>query len=115
MSPSFTLHPELMDELVVEVAHGDEVVEIGRPLVLPLPDVVGLQESRHVAAGERATTSVTMQYLTPEPGRWLAARPVDPDRLALAVLGDHLEAAVADQAPGDLRLHDRAAFDEAGG
>src|SRR5439155_25334726 len=69
----------LVDESVMRTAQRDEIVEIGRPAVAPVPDVVGVGPSRVPAAGEPAA-AVAVQDLAAEPRRDVPGTSADPDR-----------------------------------
>jgi hypothetical protein len=65
------LPSELVDQLVVEVAHEHEIVEIGATTVLPVPCVVGLQEGAGSTSGESAPV-VSEAQLAHQPLRYVA-------------------------------------------
>src|ERR671918_20057 len=58
--------PELVHELVMKEAHEHEVVIVGRPAVLPVPDVMGLQIRTRTAPRKRAPVISELE-LAPEP------------------------------------------------
>src|SRR3954453_4500295 len=96
-----TLDPPaaLVDCPVVRRAQQDEVVEIGRTAVGPVPDVVGVKEP--LATAEPAA-SVAQEQEPVQPGRHVAVGAAEPDDLAVFVVDDRLQASIAGQTAGGL-------------
>jgi len=98
--------PVLVDQLVVEAAHQDEVVQVRAPSALPPHAMVGLGEPAGPAGGERALAVVPMAELAEHPLGRLPRHPPDPHRPARGVLGHHLDPREAQQAADGVGVND---------
>lgn len=86
----------LVDELVVEQAREDQVVEIGGSASGPPPDVMGLRPSSRGAA-RKGASPVPVAQLAHHPLGGFPRRPAQPDHVAGGALDDGLDAGIAEE------------------
>ena len=99
-----------VNELVMELAHQDEVVEVGGPAPLPRPYVVAVDVTLVLAAGEGAAVAIAVPELTLERLGHVAGGPAQPDNVTLVVVQNGLDAGVTAQHRGQHRVESAAAL-----